>query len=63
MPAEVDHVDGADDLVMGCGALEKRDESRRVVGGADSTTRERTGGRRASEGEDNRGASEEQGVI
>ena len=49
--AEVDHADRANDLLMGGGGLERRDEPRRVTGCADSAARTKTGGHGMGKGE------------
>ena len=61
--AEADHVDGVNDLLVGCGRLERRDESGRVVSGANLTARAKTGGRRTCEGEAAYGEGKEQRKI
>ena len=60
---EADHANGADNLVMGYGGLERRDEPGGAVSGADSTARAKTGGRGTSRGEASVRESKEQGTV
>ena len=48
--AEADHANGADNLLMGRGGLERRDKPGGLVSSADRTARAKTGGRGTSSG-------------
>mgnify|MGYP000479905238 CR=1 FL=1 len=61
--AEADHANGVDNLLMGRGGLERRDEPGRAVSGADSTARVKTGGRGTSRGEATGGEGKEQSTV
>ena len=61
--AEADHANGADNLLVGSGGLERRDEPGGVVSGVDSAARVKTGGRGTSRGEATSGEGKEQGTI
>ena len=61
--AKADHANKADNLFMGHGGLERRDEPGGVFSDADSTARAKTGGRGVSRGEALAGEAKEQRAV
>ena len=61
--AEADHANGADNLLMGHGGLERRDEPGGATSGADSTARAEAEGRGTSRGEASVGKVEGQKAV
>jgi hypothetical protein len=60
---EADHSKGTDNLLMGCGGLETRDEMGGTISCADSAARAKTGGRGMSRGEAMSDDGKEQRMI